>query len=180
MAHFVFKKAQAFKLAQRHPEADPCLVLAVIQVTSTSHKVGNLLWGRKFHFSKQWFTRDSGRLFNLTFQQGKCHPKQSSKTLTCAQGLWLTWVLTWSPDISPHLPCSAPPAEQRVSTYLRRWGSWHCLGLGLLSGAQIWAVRCDDACGVSIWAQGASMWPTVPPHHPGGPLILSLILPLSI
>lgn len=135
MAHFVFKKA--FKLAQQHPEVDPSFVLAVIQVTSASHKVGKLLWGRKSHFSKQRFTRDGGRLFNLTFQHGKCHPKQASNTLTCAQGLWLTWVLTLSPDISPPLPCSAPPTEQRVRTYLRRRGSWHCLGLGLPSGAEI-------------------------------------------
>ena len=93
MAHFVFKKAKAFELAQQHPEVDPSFVLAVIQVTSTSHKVGKLLWGRKSHFSKQRFTRDGGRLFNLAFQHGKCHPKRASKTLTCPHGLWLTWVL---------------------------------------------------------------------------------------
>lgn len=137
MAHFVFKKAKAFQLAQQLPEVDSGLVLAVIQVTSTSHKVGKLLWGRKSHFSKQRFTRDGGRLFNLTFQHGKCHPKQASILLPVPRGYGSHGFSPEALISHPLLPCSAPLTEQRVSTYLRRRGSWHCLGLGLPSGAEI-------------------------------------------
>ena len=103
MAHFVFKKAKAFQLAQQHPEVDSGLVLAVIQVTSTSHKVGKLLWGRKSHLSKR-FTRDGGRFFNLTFQHGKCHPKQASILLPVPRGYG-------SHGFSPEALISHPPAH---------------------------------------------------------------------